>query len=315
MIKVNFISYLHPYKYSGGGEMDNRSILEYGLMKDIDIKLGFRRNGKLSKYLSPRYTLHEKPDFWILSDIYNCPEDKLSFKDGFIEHIIEKEKYIHLDNAYVDLCDKAALPCHANREKCLCTLSVKRADNLYSHSLVNIFLSPLHRDTVIKRLPSVGENRTMIARPLIHTEDFINHHKTRDIEYLYVGTISDYKGYTNIEKLYGDNKDFLFIGRNSTRRNIFGRHIPYIPHLELPAYYNRAVNFVHLPNWIEPMGRTVVEAALCGCKLITNNNVGALSFPFDISNPEEIAQSGDLFWEEILDIAISCSHRTIRYCS
>jgi hypothetical protein len=304
MIKVNFISYLHPYKYSGGGEMDNRYIIDCGLIKDIDIKLGFRRNGKFSKYYSPKFYLHDKPDFWILSDIYNCPDDKLSFVDGYIENIIEKEKYIHLDNAYVDLCDKAALPCHADREKCLCTMSVKRADKLYSHSLVNIFLSPLHRDTVLKRLPSVAENHIMIARPLINTEDFVNRHKTRDIEYLYVGTISDYKGYNNIEDKYGNNEDFLFIGVNSTGRKIFGKHIPYVHQHELPKYYNRAVNFVHLPNWIEPMGRTVVEAALCGCNLITNKNVGAVSFPFDISNPIEIGKSGDLFWEELLDIAL-----------
>jgi glycosyltransferase involved in cell wall biosynthesis len=304
MIKVNYISYLNPYKYHGGGEMENRSIIEYGLLKNIDIKLGFRRNGKFSKYYSPKFYLHDKPDFWILSDIYNCPDEKLSFEDGFIENIIEKEKYVHFDNAYVDICDKPALPCHADQNRCLCKLSIERAIILYSNSKVNIFVSPLHRDTVINILSCVGMNRTMIARPMINTNDFSNQKITRDIKYLYVGTISDYKGYNNIKEKYGNTEDFLFIGVNSTGRNIFGNHIPYVQHNELPKYYNRAVNFVHLPNWIEPMGRTVIEAALCGCNLITNKNVGALSFPFDISDPKEIAKTGDLFWEELIDIAM-----------
>ena len=43
----------------------------------------------------------------------------------------------------------------------------------------------------------------------------------------------------------------------------------------------------------------MVEAALCGCKLITNENVGATSFDFDISDPQMIADAPDHFWREI----------------
>jgi hypothetical protein len=68
---------------------------------------------------------------------------------------------------------------------------------------------------------------------------------------------------------------------------------------------NRAKNFVFLPRWPEPQGRVVVEAALSGCNLIVNENVGALSFPFDISNPENIRNAEELFWEE-LESRISC---------
>jgi hypothetical protein len=62
---------------------------------------------------------------------------------------------------------------------------------------------------------------------------------------------------------------------------------------------NRAKNFVFLPRWPEPQGRVVVEAALSGCKLIVNENVGAMSFPFDIANPENMKDSKRIFWEEL----------------
>jgi hypothetical protein len=43
----------------------------------------------------------------------------------------------------------------------------------------------------------------------------------------------------------------------------------------------------------------VVEAALSGCNLIVNENVGAMSFPFDIAEPLNIQESASLFWDEL----------------
>ena len=67
---------------------------------------------------------------------------------------------------------------------------------------------------------------------------------------------------------------------------------------------NRAKNFVFLPRWPEPQGRVVVEAAMCGCNLITNQNVGATSFPFDLANPANFAGAEDEFWSAIEQIKI-----------
>jgi len=65
---------------------------------------------------------------------------------------------------------------------------------------------------------------------------------------------------------------------------------------------NRAKNFVYLPRWPEPQGRVVVEAALSGCNLIVNENVGAMSFPFDISVAENVEDSATIFWDELESI-------------
>ena len=48
---------------------------------------------------------------------------------------------------------------------------------------------------------------------------------------------------------------------------------------------------MYFPRWPEPQGMVVIEAAMCGCKIISNNNVGALSFDFDISNPKNFENS------------------------
>jgi hypothetical protein len=43
--------------------------------------------------------------------------------------------------------------------------------------------------------------------------------------------------------------------------------------------YNRHETFLHIPENPMPFDRTIVEALLAGCKVITNENVGAMSWP------------------------------------
>jgi glycosyltransferase involved in cell wall biosynthesis len=50
------------------------------------------------------------------------------------------------------------------------------------------------------------------------------------------------------------------------------RHVDYD---EVPALLASYETFVHLPTVLEPFGRTVVEAWAAGCKIVTNNLVGA----------------------------------------
>jgi glycosyltransferase involved in cell wall biosynthesis len=83
----------------------------------------------------------------------------------------------------------------------------------------------------------------------------------------------------------------------------FGRHPGYVPYDRIPEYMNRAKNFVFLPRWPEPQGRVVVEAALCGCNLITNENVGATSFPFDIGRSENFQNATGEFWDAVEHLA------------
>jgi hypothetical protein len=59
---------------------------------------------------------------------------------------------------------------------------------------------------------------------------------------------------------------------------------------------NRAKNFVFLPRWPEPQGRVVSEAALCGCNIIGNENVGALSLGIDLSDPRNYGKEEEKFW-------------------
>jgi len=297
-VRINFVSYLHPEYYHGGGELDNLALIISGRKLGHDIKIAARRTGKLSKFFTPRKELHLNPHLWLLSDVWNCPDQRTPFDEAFIRSIVEDAAFVHIDNAYVDICSRSGLPCNGAIGSCPAECDLQRAHWLYSRSRKNFFLSPLHLRVVNGMLGNRYLEKAAWLRPLIDVSRFVNKHQKRDIEYLYVGTISDYRGYQNIKNRFGNQKDFLFVGPSLLDEPVFGRHVPNVPHDRINELYNRAVNYVHLPKWIEPMGRVVVEAALCGAQIIGNENVGALSFPFSISEPNNMINSGLLFWEE-----------------
>lgn len=303
-MRINFLSFLNPYKFNGGGELDNRMLIEEGRRLGHDIKIVSRVNNKyLNRIFQPHYNYHENPDIWILSDLFNVPEYNLKYPVNFIEDIIENYNYVHIDNAYVDICSKPALPCHGDKNKCVKNCGNTISQKIYENSLANFFLSPLHANIINGLMDNKFLLKSKIIRPLIDISKFhFDTNTNRDIDYIYVGTISNYKGYQNIKNKYKNCSSFLFIGKNATNEILFGKHIEYVPNYGLVKYLARAKNFVHLPEWKEPMGRTVIEAALCGCNIISNENVGACSFDFDLSNSENYKNSSFEFWENIHEL-------------
>jgi glycosyltransferase involved in cell wall biosynthesis len=296
-MKINFLSFLHPFRYGGGGEMVLRAVIERARQRGHDVRIFARRSGKLSRLIAPR--MHPPPaDLYFLTDLFNCPEQGLAFDRSLLERVITHERYVHFDNSYVDVCRRPALPCGGDRSRCQDECAVDRARDLYRRSLANVFVSPLHHRVIAGLVGDDAIPNPVIARPFLDPTLFYDRRQPRDIDYLYVGVIAKYKGYENLKRRFA-NENIVLIGKNATGEKLIGRHIPHVPHEQLPLYYSRAKHFVHLPEWPEPQGRCVVEAALCGCKLVTNEKVGATTFDFDITDPQIIADAPDHFWREI----------------
>lgn len=54
-----------------------------------------------------------------------------------------------------------------------------------------------------------------------------------------------------------------------------------------------------MPRWPEPHGLIVNQAVLCGCKLIANENVGALTHNFDASDRSAYKNNATELWEKL----------------
>ena len=309
-MKINYIAYLYPFSHKGGGEVVLSQLLETG--KERGHEFGFRT---CSPYNN---TLYNDQDLTFLADLFNCPGNQPSFTKSEISSFTESGPYIHFDNAYVDICDLDYLPCngeimsicpykglsswkHHVKNKSLskkCFAKNELVNRIYHESILNFFVSPLHRKTISKAL-GLEEEKGIVLRPLIDTKKFYNRYNNRDIENLFVGVLNEGKGLKNLEKIYSD-KAITLIGKSGNNKPpTFGNWLGEIDYDQIPEYMNRSKNFVFMPRWPEPQGRVVVEAALCGCNLILNENVGACSFNFDLRCSNNYKEAKEEFWNHV----------------
>lgn len=316
-MQINLVSFLCPLTYSGGGEMISRKLLEVGLARGHDIRISSIRPNKSN--------LHKNSDLNFLIDVFNHGHSLLSlgawrgFSKNFIEPLLRDAPFIHMTNAYVDICNLPYLPCSGNSGvKCLAKQELSLAEKainrewgsecfartdlvqkLYRESLLNVYLSPLHQKITEALLGQFDLNSSYILRPMIDTSLFFNEGRERDIDYLFVGVIGEAKGLTEMRERFGQT-DIHMIGRCLPNVVLdFGNYLGHVPYEEIPRYMNRAKNFVFLPRWPEPQGRVVAEAALCGCNIIGNENVGALSFGDDLANPIAYNNIEEDFWKKL----------------
>jgi glycosyltransferase involved in cell wall biosynthesis len=131
-----------------------------------------------------------------------------------------------------------------------------------------IGMSPLHLSEMEKHLHIKFGPKGYAYLQEIDTELFRNLNLKRTIENLYTGSINAAKGVDIIRAKYKD----LAICNN-------------LPYEDMPEWYNSSINYVFEPRWFEPFNRGAAEAALCGCNLVTNEKVGALSFGKNLADP------------------------------
>jgi len=322
-LKINIVSFLDPREYKGGGEFISNKFITH--LQDLGHELCF------STVRSNKIDFNWQSDLDILIDIYNYPGLRgggawRKFSENFLKRIIDKGRFIHMTNAYTDICEMAYFPCNGKNElacehkkgKALelilsrkqisnCSLSDKSRHELFNRSLLNVFLSPLHQKTINESLVRVGldfktlERKSLVLKPVVNPELFFNRNMVRDIDYLFVGVISEAKGFYNLKSRY-ENDNIHFVGDNQVGSDLnFGTYHGKVDAQELALIYNRAKNFVYFPRWLEPQGMVIIEAALCGCNLITNDNVGALSFNFDISDGKNFNNSIPELWKSIIN--------------
>ncbi len=316
-LKINYVSYFNPLVYSGGGEMIMRSIIESGQQRGHIINVSSVRPRSMQ--------FDPSADIDILADVFNYPGTVksrgawLDFPKGFIHKIAQERPFVHFNNAYVDVCNLGYLPCSGSSKPVCqfkspfrlarnlaardfsssCFLKNELVRQLFVRSKLNAFLSPLHHKVSYQMLGMSNEVPAFVMKPAIDGGCFFNRNSERDIDYLFVGVIGEAKGLAEMRQRFAD-KDIHFIGRVAPGEKLdFGTYHGPQPYEKIPEYMNRARNFVFLPRWPEPQGRVVIEAALCGCKLITNENVGATSFPFDISDVSNFHGSAGEFWEAV----------------
>ncbi len=324
-MNINFVSYLNPFHFSGGGEQYTQRIISEGRRRGHTIRLvSVQPFGLMKQLMQDRFS---NPDLWILFDVYNCPDDRRRFDRAFIDDIIASGRYVLGQNAYGDICPLDALPCNGNISdgvRCVenekvyysyrghkrrrskwqkghCT--VRDNQRLFSKALLDIFLSPLHAKVFIGLYPDIAA-KVYILKPLVDMELFFDTHSARDIRYASYNGQGETKGFYNILTRFPHEKVVFFGHSNGgfAKKYGFGELYGRIPYDQMPAFLNRVEHLIHLPRWPEPHGLIINQAALCGCKLITNDMVGALTHSFDMLDRSSYPTHAAQLWQALENI-------------
>lgn len=312
---VNFLSYLAPGADPGGG----------GAVRDTLIEVG-RTRGHLLQCLHrwpiPRLDADNEADLWILSDVWNAPWHWKRFHrrawaavPGTPGHqykrLVEaatESNFVHVDNAYVDVCDLPYLPCNGTATSRACPYKrgltprsrmCFRMENkvLYQKSLLNFFVSPLHRRVVVDFLGLGTDGRNRILRPVLNATTFAasGGELTRDIDRIFVGSFVPAKGSRTISARWPSG-EVTVVGPETPDAIHYPGYSGRVDYDEVALLMRRARTFVFFPRWPEPFGRVVAEAAVSGCELETNDRVGALSFDADLRDPSLYEGAASEFW-------------------
>ena len=299
-MRIAWLSFLDVNSFSGGGELAQRDLIRIGRERGHTITESPFLRGRAQRALRRsrlyrRVEVDWNADVFVLSNLRNCPHLNLPFPGDVLERVLASRRVALVEDAWVDTCE-FDMPCGGDPQACPSGCDREWSRNLFARSQIAVFVSPMQQRMIKSVLEVALPPHQILRRPFIDTQMFIHLGLERDIDVLYVGTISEAKGYQNLTRTY-DSDRLTFVGPSVLSEPITGTYLGALPYEALPELYNRARTFAHLPQWYEPMGRTVVEASLCGCEVVTNERVGVTSYPKpDWADPVVIEGNGERFW-------------------
>ena len=295
--------------------------IQYNLLPFISFKITQCRKLKnnKSKVRIGWVADHFYPDYLGGAEITDFLMIKAGVKKGYEIIKLDRDSVSDLRNL-LDLDFLVVSNVHTFRPKEILNILLQRyvlylhdttVDNnilmLMKNAELVIFLSPLHRKFFEKRFRLTS--RVLIIPPPIEVHKYYQSEKEEFA--IYAGLIAKHKGIYNIIRYARQNPSLkiILVGRKIERDLSFPANVEYlgeIPQHRLIDLLSRAKYFIHLPEWVEAFGRAVAEAYLCGCKLITNEKVGFLSYPWNFQDKEavrrELCAAETRFWNVVTSI-------------
>lgn len=144
-----------------------------------------------------------------------------------------------------------------------------------------VWLSPLHRDAWLFSCPELAETPHLLNPSTVASEQFCDLGLERKGA-IAVNSGMAFKGRDMVLAWANEHPDtpLTLIGPAGGVR--WPEHVAIVdmlPYEAMNEAYNRHELFVHLPMTPMPFDRTPVEALLAGCRVLCNENVGAMSWP------------------------------------
>lgn len=269
------IGWIQDFSKNGGAELSNKHLVSIGNDLGFDIvgitPVNFRNEILYSS------------DLLIMNNFFEFPIEKVN---KVMDAIYEKRiPYIKYDHDHREMRRP-----HFSRQ-------------LFSMSKLNVFISPLHKKKTIEMVGNQIDGHSICLPLSIDTEAYQQIEKIkRQKDSVIVPCYRKCKD--NILKFIKENKNkqYFIIGDIDYKfngENVKTSHL--LPPEKLPALYSEYENMLHLPISFWAGERIYFEALLCGCKPITNENVGHTSWDFK-NIKTELNKAPFTFWKKIVEV-------------
>lgn len=239
------IAWVQDYDKDGGAELSNYLVVKIGKMLGYDIV------GVTSKNLNLKVLDHA--DIIVLNNFFN-------FRDEFRQLLLKtcysgRVPYVKYEHDHREITERKV-----------------QGERLFMQSALNVFISPLQmRNHLAAFGDKIGE-RSIVLPLAIDTEKY---RLCPEVERVPGSTLipSFNKCVNNTldHIIKNPDRQYTVIGHyDSIKKNV--KDIPPVLPDEMPKLYNQFETVLHLPQKVGGGERVVFEAALCGCKVITNEN-------------------------------------------
>lgn len=280
------IVWIQDFKKIGGAELSNQVVVNVG--KSLSYNIDVMTPENFSQYILKNASLI------ILNNIFTFSYPQMCCILAACHE--QKIPYVKYDHDYRELGRiKFAIPLFRHAKLCV-FMSPAQADRMCSVLDIKKYVTlPLAIDgDVWKYKPGTRRRKDIVvntsgklqSKGMMNTKSFVDAHP----EYKYV--------------FYTEKNDIvkqLFVGnRNVELKDKVDNH-------ELVAVYSGVGHLLHLPSEPCPGERTLIEASLCGCNIITNDNAGHNSWGWDWQKDrskirKEVKEAPIEFWNYIQEI-------------
>lgn len=248
--KITFVADFFANQVNGGGELNNEEAI---LLLE---KNGYSVQRMASQDLSPKSLLENKSDFYIVANFIGLGP---ICKDIFVQQEYRYVIYEH-DHKYLKTRD----PSHFQDYRAPKNQIINQ--DFYSSAIAVFCQSKMHKQVVEKNLKT--KNIVNLGGNL-WSEDTLSFlsslaKKTKQERY-------------SIWDSYNPIKSTAETIAFCTKRNIPYQLVGNLPHNNFLDKLSNNNTFIFLPKTLETLCRVVVEARMCGMKVVTNNKVGATS--------------------------------------
>jgi len=298
-MRIAWIQDLDIWTHIGGAQQTDREIVKYGIRKGHDIDLITPTNFPAIQEMNCDLVIFSNCHVLMGVD-YNR---MLRLADRF-PHIMWHHDYFCKYRLFFPI-----------KEKCKNCVYLPPWRKLYNESVLNIFMSPLHRDAHLSVMPELAEHPYALVPSAINPDDYTPKAEADPNPSTVIGVncLYSFKGMQNVLRYAQEHKDlsFTFVGGKEGNPKLPEncKYVGVKTRKELVQLYAEHEALIHVPQNPQPCERIVAEFILANPKgrLIVNDLVGILSYPNVIENGklnrEEIvrlvSQSPEKFWFEI----------------